>query len=68
MNRLWALPNIKFVFLKGLRLNSSIYWSWQQKAGSLGKSGRLDAVRGTKKATAEVAFWILGVAVLLLYF
>jgi hypothetical protein len=30
------------------------------KAGSPGKSGRLDAVRGTKKATAEVAFWELG--------
>jgi hypothetical protein len=25
--RLWAFPNIKFVFLKGLSLNSSSYWT-----------------------------------------
>jgi hypothetical protein len=60
---LWALPNIKFVFLKGLRLNSSCDWSYgQQKAGSLEKAAGSDAVRGTKKATVEVAFWDLVVS------
>jgi hypothetical protein len=57
INKLWVFPSIKFVFLKGLRLNSSNHWSYgQQKAGSPEKAAGSDAVLQTKKATVMVAF------------